>query len=194
MESVSKMMNGHSDVMLGILAGPARLWERVPQAVAAWGLASSPLDCWLALRGLGTLPLRLSRASENAMLVAEFLAGQELVETVQYPGLSIHPDHELAARQFENQFGSMVTFTFHGEQNVAESFIQAAEKIPFCPSLGELSTTLSHPASTSHRKMDQADRRNVGISDGTIRLSVGIESSEYIMEALEQSLLAMAVA
>ena len=194
MESVSKMMNGHSDVMLGILAGPARLWERVPQAVAAWGLASSPLDCWLALRGLGTLPLRLSRASENAMLVAEFLAGQELVETVQYPGLPIHPDHELAARQFENQFGSMVTFTFHGEQNVAESFIQAAEKIPFCPSLGELSTTLSHPASTSHRKMNQADRRSVGISDGTIRLSVGIESSEYILEALEQSLLAMSVA
>ena len=185
MESVSKMMNGHSDVMLGMLAGPARLWDRVPQAVAAWGLASSPLDCWLALRGLGTLPLRLSRASANAQLVAEFLSRQQpLVESVQYPGLSSHPDHQLAGQQFGDQFGSIVTFNLADGQPAVDTFIEAAQNIPFCPSLGELSTTLSHPASTSHRKLSDLERSNLGITSGTIRLSIGIESADYILESL----------
>ena len=193
MESVSKMMNGHSDVMLGMLAGPEQLWDRVPQTVAAWGLASSPLDCWLALRGLGTLPLRLSRASTNALLVAQFLTGQQKsVETVQYPGLPNHQDHELAKKQFGDQFGFMVTFNLQGGQAAADAFIRAAERIPFCPSLGELSTTLSHPASTSHRKLSEQQQASVGISSSTIRLSVGIESSTYILESLEESFAGMA--
>ncbi len=191
MESVSKMMNGHSDVMLGMLAGPERLWDRVPQAVAAWGLASSPLDCWLALRGLGTLSLRMNRASENAQQVAEYLSQQSPVASVQYPGLPSHPDHELAGRQFGDQFGSMVTFNLDGGQSTADVFIEAAQDIPFCPSLGELSTTLSHPVSTSHRKLTDEERDKVGITGGTIRLSVGIESADYILEALAKALSAL---
>jgi len=188
MESVSKMMNGHSDVMLGMLAGPERLWDRVPQAVAAWGLASSPLDCWLALRGLGTLALRMSRASTNAQQVAEYLSQQPAIASVQYPGLPSHPDHELACQQLGGQFGSMVTFNLAGEQSAADVFIKAAQEIPFCPSLGELSTTLSHPVSTSHRKLTDDERDNLGITGGTIRLSVGIESADYILEALAKAL------
>ena len=193
MESVSKMMNGHSDVMLGMLAGPARLWDRVPQAVAAWGLASSPLDCWLALRGLGTLALRMTRASANAQLVAEFLSCQQpLVESVQYPGLPSHPDHELANQQFGDQFGSMVTFNLGGGQAAADAFIEAAQEIPFCPSLGELSTTLSHPVSTSHRKLNDVERDKVGITSGTIRLSIGIESADYVLKSLATAFSALA--
>ena len=187
MESVSKMMNGHSDVMLGMLAGPSRLWDRVPQAVAAWGLTSSPLDCWLALRGLGTLALRLRQACSNAQAAAEFLVTQsQQVESIQYPGLPSHADHAQACRQFKDQFGSIVTFNLAGGQPAADRFIEAAARFPFCPSLGELSTTLSHPASTSHRKLSESDRALVGITGGTIRLSVGVESSEYILESLAQ--------
>jgi len=119
------------------------------------------------------------------------LSQQSPVASVQYPGLPSHPDHELASSQFGDQFGSMVTFNLDGGQVAADGFIEAAHDIPFCPSLGELSTTLSHPVSTSHRKLTDEERDKVGITGGTIRLSVGIESVEYILEALTKALSAL---
>lgn len=192
LESLTKIMSGHSDVLLGLLCGREECWDRIPLVLSAWGLTSSPFDCWVAARGLGTMALRVAKASANALLVANFLAGRAEVEWVSYPGLRQHPDHELALRQFGGTFGSMVTFTLGGGRAAAEAFIAAAERIGFFPSLGDLSTTLSHPASTSHRSLSALDRRRQGIGEGTLRLSVGIESSEAIVSAIEEGLAALA--
>jgi cystathionine beta-lyase/cystathionine gamma-synthase len=188
LESVTKIINGHSDVTLGLLAGRSEFWDRVPSAAATWGLVSSPFDCWLALRGMASLALRCERACENARKSAEFLAAQPQVERVDYPGLPGHPDHALASQQFGGRFGWMVAFHLRGGRAAADALIDAARDIPFCPSLGEISTTLSHPESTSHRGLSPQERANLGISGGTIRLSVGCESSEFILKALERGL------
>ncbi|MCA9266479.1 MAG: aminotransferase class I/II-fold pyridoxal phosphate-dependent enzyme [Planctomycetales bacterium] len=188
-ESVSKIMNGHSDVMLGMLCGPADQKARARDVVSVWGLASSAFDCWLALRGLATLHLRLDRACQNAQQVAEFLQSQPGVNHVRYPGLTSHPDHALASRQFMDQFGWMVTFDCLGGADAATRFIhRIREKVPFCPSLGEVQTTLSHPASTSHRRHSEEALERLGISAGTIRLSVGADLLLPLLEALENSL------
>jgi cystathionine beta-lyase/cystathionine gamma-synthase len=188
LESLTKIMNGHSDVLLGLLCGREEVWERVPTALSTWGWSAAPLDCWLATRGLGTLHLRAARASENALAAARFLAGRPEVEVVHYPGLASHPDHAVAARQFGERFGSMVSFTLRGGTAAASRFIASARQIPFCPSLGELSTTLTHPESTSHRAMSPVAREALGIMGGTIRLSVGVESSEFVIGALSEAL------
>ena len=198
MESVSKMMNGHGDVMLGILAGREECWERVSQVCAGWGLASSPMASWLAARGIVTLHLRIARATENAMAAARFLVEKReqqfslLLEDVQYPGLPGHPDHALASRQLQGGFGSMVSFRLAGDASVADRFLAAAPGLAFCPSLGEASTTLSHPSSTSHRGLAEQEGKILGITAGTIRLSVGIESIEFITGALGQGLVGAA--
>jgi cystathionine beta-lyase/cystathionine gamma-synthase len=172
-------------VNLGLLCGRAALWERLPLVLSAWGLASSPFDCWLASRGLGTFALRCERACANAREIALQVALEPKVSAAHYPGLEGHPDHEVARRQFGEWFGSMVTFTLEGGTPAAERFICAvAEQIPFSPSLGDLSTTLSHPESTSHRNLTPEARAALGIFGGTIRLSVGIESVDSIQRAL----------
>jgi cystathionine beta-lyase/cystathionine gamma-synthase len=189
MESLTKMMNGHSDVILGMLAGSAQVFERVPAVISTWGFASSPFDCWLASRGLATLPLRMERACANALAAATYLQACPQVARVYYPGLAEHPDHHLAARQFRGQFGSMVAFELAGGRPAADAFIAACrETIPFCPSLGELATTCSHPETTSHRGMSASERAALGITGGVIRLSVGIDSSEYVVASLRRSL------
>lgn len=189
MESLTKTLNGHSDVILGFLGGRAELWERVPSVVSTWGLASAPFECWLAARGLATAHLRIERASDNALAAARYLASrQPQVARVHYPGLPSHPQHELARQQFGGRFGTIVSFQLAGGRAAADAFIAAAQQIPFCPSLGELSTTLSHPETTSHRGMTSQQRAELGITGGTIRLSVGTESSEFIERALAPAL------
>ena len=189
LESLTKIMNGHSDVVLGALCGHETHWHRIPQVLSTWGLTASPFDCWLATRGLGTMHLRLERASSNALRVATFLSGRPEVARVHYPGLATHPDHRLAKQQLSSGFGAMVTFDLPGGRPTAERFV-AASRIPFCPSLGELATTLSHPQSTSHRALHSDQLRALGISGGTIRLSVGVESADFILEALTDALAA----
>jgi cystathionine beta-lyase/cystathionine gamma-synthase len=190
MESLTKTLNGHSDVILGFLGGREDVWQRVPAVISTWGLASGPFECWLAERGLATAHLRIERACENARVVAEFLQVQRAkVGQVYYPGLVDHPQHLLAKQQFGEHFGTMVTFRLSGGRAAADAFIAAAaNRIPFCPSLGELSTTLSHPETTSHRGMTADQRAALGITGGTIRLSVGTESIEFIREALAEAL------
>lgn len=188
MESLTKMMNGHSDVILGFLGGSNAIWSRVPKVVSAWGFCSSPMDCWLALRGLGTMSLRMKQACDNAQQTAEFLMTRGEIEHVDYPGLRSHAQHDLAKKQFGGRYGSVVAFQLRGGRAAAEKFITAARRIPFCPSLGELQTTLSHPESTSHRLMTAIEREALGIYGGTIRLSVGIEPAEEVIAALTEGL------
>jgi len=188
LESLTKQMNGHSDVLLGLLCGPRAAMERLAKVVTVWGFSASPFECWLASRGIGTLALRAERAAANALAVAQKLAADGRLEAVHYPGLEGHPDHRLARRLFGDRFGAMVTFTLPGGRAAADAFIAAAPQIPFCPSLGDLCTTLSHPASTSHRRLDEAQRQQLGITGGTIRLSVGIESADSIWSAIKSGL------
>ncbi|MDP6466774.1 MAG: aminotransferase class I/II-fold pyridoxal phosphate-dependent enzyme [Pirellulaceae bacterium] len=188
LESASKMMNGHSDVMLGLLCGRTADWQRVPTVLSVWGLASGPFECWLAARGLASLHLRAERAFTNAQSAAEFLVNRADVLAVDFPGLPDHPHHELAVRQFGNRFGSIVTFQLDGGRTAADAFIDRARQIPFSPSLGEIATTLSHPESTSHRGLTGQERDALGISGGTIRLSVGTESEGFVRRALAEGL------
>lgn len=193
MESLTKTLNGHSDVLLGYFGCRTDIWPRVKQVVSAWGFSASPFDCWLAARGLATAHLRIERASANALRAAEFLSTRREVERVEYPGLAAHPQHALARRQFVGptgpQFGTMVAFQLKGGRAAADKFITAAKDIPFCPSLGELSTTLSHPETTSHRGLTAEGRAALGITGGTIRLSVGTETPEFICSALATALM-----
>ncbi|QDU31120.1 Cystathionine beta-lyase [Anatilimnocola aggregata] len=189
MESLTKTLNGHSDVLLGYLGGRTDIWPRVKQVVSAWGFSSSPFDCWLAARGLATAHLRSERACHNALAAAEFLSQRREVGRVEYPGLPAHPQHALAKQQFTGQFGTMVAFELKGGRAAADKFIAAAKDIPFCPSLGELSTTLSHPETTSHRGLTPQGRADLGIAGGTIRLSVGTETPQHICSALASALL-----
>jgi len=132
--------------------------------------------------------LRVDRACETAGKVAEFLAQASAVEHVDYPGLRDHPQHALATSQFGGRYGSIVTFRIAGGRKAADAFIAATDQIPFCPSLGEASTTLSHPESTSHRGLLPEERAALGISGGTIRLSIGLESSDFVLGVLQDKL------
>lgn len=193
MESMTKIMNGHSDAMLGMLAGSAKHWERIHRTLTTWGLAAAPFDCWLVDRGLGTLHLRVVTASRTAETLARRLADCHSISAVHYPGLPSHPDHELANGLFAKEssrplFGHMLAFELRGGLGAAERLISRLQHIHFCPSLGELATTLSHPASTSHRGLTPAARKALGIGDGLIRLSVGLESPEFLENELFSAL------
>lgn len=197
LESITKIMNGHSDVVLGMVAAKSADLPRLGAVISTWGLAAAPFDCWLALRGLGTLALRADESARQALAAAELLAGSPVCEAVHYPGLPGHPDHEIARRLLDGTpptgpfpAGAMVTFTLRGGTPAAEAFIRGSD-IPFCPSLADLGTTLSHPATTSHRALSPADQASQGIFGGTIRLSVGIESTTHTATRLTAGLTAI---
>ena len=208
-ESMSKIMNGHGDLMLGCLCASQQcdpeIRDRLASVLAVWGFASSPMDCWLAERGLLSLFPRVATASQTALWLAEELLSAPQLKEVIYPGLPSHPDHDLAVAEFnagvanphgvadphsapQPMFGHMLTFRLRGGPENASRFIQSAREIPFCPSLGETMTTLSHPASTSHRSMTAEVRENLGIFPTTIRLSVGLESPDFILQAIRKGL------
>jgi cystathionine beta-lyase/cystathionine gamma-synthase len=188
MESLTKMIGGHGDVTLGLLAGKGELPPQLSATVSIWGLASNPFDCWLAERGLETLALRMRAASATAAALADWLAVQPAVARVIYPGRPDHPDHELARRLLRGGFGNMLCFELKGGREAVTRFMRRAPGIPFSPSLGATVTTLSHPGTTSHRYVSPAERRRQGINDGLIRLSVGVEELGRIQEEMLRGL------
>ena len=137
---------------------------------------------------MSTLHLRMQRACETAAQVALVLEQRDDVTSVLYPKLASHADQALADEQFQDLFGSMVTFSMDGGRAAAERFMKSAGSIEFCPSLGEVSTTISHPASTSHRGLSPEQQRELGIEEGTLRLSVGTESVDFVVQAILQGL------
>ncbi len=188
MESLTKMIGGHSDVTLGAVGGRDDFLAETTRAASIFGLASNPFDCWLALRGLMTLPLRMKAASANALALANWLAAQPGVNRVVYPGRSDHPDHELAARVLADGYGNMLCFELDGGREAVNRFMRQAKGVPFSPSLGHTTTTCSHPATTSHRYSSPAEKRRQGISDGLIRLSVGVEDLKDIRSEMAKGL------
>lgn len=181
--SVTKMLAGHSDVTLGyVSAMDEEMNQALHDAVVTWGFTPSPFDCWLAERGLNTFELRYDRAQQNAGRLADHLAGLAGVERVLYPGRADHPDHLLAARLLGGNYGNMLSFELKGSRNEVNRFIRSSPGLPFAPTLGDVATLLSHPASSSHRALTAGERENLGISEGLIRVSVGVENFDLIAQ------------
>ena len=187
-ESLTKMIGGHSDITLGAVAGTGDQLQQLEPLISTWGMTPNPFDCWLAGRGLATLPLRMQAASANAAALADWLAEQPGVSRVVYPGRRDHPDSELARRLFGTGFGNMMCFELAGGREAVNRFMRQATGIPFSPSLGNITTTCSHPAVTSHRYVSPAERQRQGITDGLIRLSVGVENLEQIKQEMKKGL------
>ena len=181
--SVTKLLAGHSDVTLGYVA--ARDPE-ITQAMRAFavttGLTPSPNECWLAERGLFTFDLRFDKAQSNAAALADYLATQPGVTRVLYPGRADHPDHARAAALLGGQFGNMVSFEIAGGRAQTNALVQAMPDLAFAPTLGDVGTTLSHPATSSHRALSVAERAALGMSEGFFRISVGIEDLSILTD------------
>lgn len=195
-ESLTKMISGHSDVTLGWIGISPQLksaedWAaQIRQVISIWGFSGSPMDSWLTERGMATLELRMNRASDNALSFARWLEQQSGITRVDYPGLSSHPDHEIASRTLHN-FGCMMSFELSGGREGVNRLMRAVPEIAFSPSLGNVTTTWSYPAGTSHRYDSPAQRQRQGITDGLIRLSVGIEDVAKIQAWMEKGLKVM---
>jgi cystathionine beta-lyase/cystathionine gamma-synthase len=188
MESVTKMIGGHSDVTLGLVCGRGERVMELAGASSIWGLSSSPFECWLALRGLDSLELRTRAACDNALALARWLRTQQGVARVIYPGLEDHPDHELATRLMGGSYGHVLCFDLAGGRDAVNRFMRGAPGVPFSPSLGHVTTTCSHPATTSHRYVSPAEKQRQGITDGLNRLSVGVEPIEEIRREMAKGL------
>jgi cystathionine beta-lyase/cystathionine gamma-synthase len=187
-ESLTKMISGHSDVTLGAVCGRGDQAREIGQTASMWGLSSSPFDCWLAERGLETLPLRMRASSANAAALADWLAEQPGVSRVVYPGRPDHPDHATAGRVLQGGYGNMLCFELTGGREAVNRFMRQAPGVPFSPSLGHTGTTCSHPATTSHRFAAVEEKARQGITDGLVRLSVGCEELERIKEEMATGL------
>jgi cystathionine gamma-synthase len=191
--SVTKLLAGHSDVTLGWVAANTPERNKALYDVAVtWGMTPSPFDCWLAERGLYTFDLRYDRAAANAAALADRLAGLPGVAQVLYPGRPDHPDHNRAVGLLQGRYGNMLSFRLKGGRAEVNSFLRAAEHIAFAPTLGDVGTTLSHPASSSHRGLTAEARAAIGIDEGFIRVSVGIEDVAQLGAELEAAVAAAA--
>jgi cystathionine gamma-synthase len=189
--SVTKLLAGHSDATLGwVAARDPDLAQKINIAAVTWGLTASPFDCWLAERGLHSFDLRFDRAQQTAARLADALARAPGVARVIYPARHDHPDHNRAMGLFAGQGGNMLSFELSGGRAAANAFTRAAPQVAFAPTLGDVGTTLSHPASSSHRALTPEARAAIGISEGFFRVSVGIEEPDL----LESDLLRAAAA
>lgn len=189
--SATKFLAGHSDVTAGVVvARDPALGQRLRQVATNLGLMLAPLDSWLAVRGLRTLRLRVRQHSENALAVAQYLAGHPAVAAVFYPGLPTHPGHALAAAQLlHGWYGGMLSIRLTDDSvAAADRFIQRSQLFPLAPSLAGVASSCSYPAATSHRGLTAAQRQALGITPGVLRLSVGIEEPEALLADLAQAL------
>ena len=186
--STTKYINGHSDVVGGaVIAADAALHETLTWWANALGLTGSPFDSFLTLRGLRTLDARLRVHQENATELANLLAAHPAVAAVHFPGLPTHPGHALAARQ-QRGFGAMISFELHGGDAAVRAFLDGLEHFTLAESLGGVESLIAHPASMTHAAMTPEARALAGISDGLLRLSVGIEAVEDLAADLAAAL------
>lgn len=179
--SVTKLLAGHSDVTLGyVLARDDARRKAIYDTNVTLGLTPSPWDCWMAERGMYTFDMRFERAQANAGKLAQVFADHDAVEAVLYPGRTDHPDHNRAASVLNGQWGNMVSFRLKGGRAQANALTRAAPGIAFAPTLGDVGTTLSHPASSSHRALTPDARKSLGITEGFFRVSVGCEPVDLL--------------
>ena len=188
MHSTTKYINGHSDVVGGaVISKDKEVAERIAWICNALGLACSPFDAWLVLRGVKTLGCRMDAQQANAQKIAEFLDAHPLVETVYYPGLESHPQHELAKTQ-QKGFGAMLSFDVKDGRPVAERACMNTKLFDVAESLGGIESLISFPVTMSHAAMSAEGRKAAGITDKTVRVSVGLEHSDDLIADLKQAL------
>lgn len=190
MHSATKYLNGHSDMLGGLLVlNDAKLIERLRFIQKSVGGIMSPFDAWLCLRGVKTLAVRMARHEMNAMEVATFLSKHRKVKKVNYPGLVSHPQHRLAKKQMRG-FGGMISFDLGSLEN-AKKFLKRVRLCALAESLGGVETLISHPATMTHASVPPEERNAIGVTDGLVRISVGIEDVEDIIADLKQALAAI---
>jgi cystathionine gamma-lyase len=186
--STTKYLNGHSDVVGGvIMTNDDAIAEELCYLQNAVGAVPGPLDCFLTLRGLKTLHVRMARHASNAMTLASWLSEHPAIESVTYPGLESHPQHELAARQMSG-FGGMITCVVRGGLEPTRRVLERTQLFALAESLGGVESLIEHPAIMTHASVPLAQREALGISDGLIRLSVGIEDVTDLQRDLDQAL------
>ncbi|MEE9166323.1 MAG: PLP-dependent aspartate aminotransferase family protein [Candidatus Neomarinimicrobiota bacterium] len=185
--SCTKYLNGHSDLVAGAVIGRVELIDRITHKLDHFGASLDPHACFLLHRGLKTLAVRVKFQNESALKIARFLQDHPAIEEVNYPGLTSHSRHERAKELFDG-FSGMVSFEPRGGREAAETFMKRARLPIVAPSLGGVETLLTRPASTSHAGMAAKDRARLGISDSLVRVSVGLESTEELIEDFGQAL------
>jgi len=186
--STTKYLNGHCDVVGGaVVSSSDDLAEKVRFLSNAMGTCASPFDCWLVLRGIKTLPLRMRQHEENAAAIANFLEKHPKVRRVFYPGLKSHLHHKLAQKQMKG-YGGMVSFEIDGGVKAVKSFLRNLHIFSLAESLGGVDSLAEHPATMSHASMPEGFRKKVGITEDLIRLSIGLENIDDLKEDLEQAL------
>ena len=188
LHSCTKYMNGHSDLVAGAVVGSGALVDRIKRKLDHLGGSLDPHAAYLLHRGMKTLAVRVRHQNASALAIATFLAGRREVARVNYPGLPSHPAHERARRLFGGGFGGMLSFEVAGGADAAAEFIGRTRLPLKAPSLGGVETLLTQPSLTSHAGMSREDRLPLGISDGLIRMSVGLEATEDILEDFERAL------
>jgi cystathionine gamma-lyase len=189
LHSITKYINGHSDVIGGlVVTGDNRaLEEQMRYLQNAIGAIAGPFDCFLALRGLKTLAIRMERHCQNAQRVAEWLEKRSDIERVAYPGLKSHPQHELAIRQMD-AFGAIISAVISGGEKRTVRFLESCELFLLAESLGGVESLIEHPATMTHASIPAEQRAAIGIDDGLVRISIGIENAEDLIADLDQAL------
>ena len=185
--SATKYLNGHSDVIAGVVAGTDQVVEEVRRLMQVWGQAIDPFAAWLIDRGLRTLVVRVQRQNEIGVAVAEWFAKQDAITKVHYPGLPSHPDHELAKRTLGG-FGGMLGIELKGGVRAAERFLKSLTIAAHAPSLGGVETLVSEPRLTSHASLTAEQRAQAGIPDGFLRFSLGLEDPDDLIADFAQAL------
>jgi cystathionine beta-lyase/cystathionine gamma-synthase len=185
--STTKYLNGHHDVLGGAVIGTSSYVEEVRRKMIVWGQAPDPFAVWLLERGMKTLDVRVRRQNENALRLAEWCETRPEFASVLYPGLKSHPDHDIA-QQCLDGFGGMMALVVAGGGNAAERFLAQLELVTHAPSLGGVDTLVSEPRYTSHAAMTPEARAEIGIPDGFLRFSVGIEDVGDLIADFEQAL------
>jgi cystathionine beta-lyase/cystathionine gamma-synthase len=187
LHSATKYLGGHSDVTAGMVSGPAELVEAIRQTLISFGPVLDPAAAWLLERGIKTLAVRMARHNENGMRVAGWLEGQRAIARVHYPGLPSHPDHAVA-KELLDGFGGMVSMVVRGGDEAALRVVNRLRLLSVAPSLGGVESLVSMPRYTSHEALTPDQRRALGIDDGFVRLSLGVEDAADIIADLEQAL------
>lgn len=186
--SMTKFLNGHADIVAGmIVAKDKALGKKLRSMMVTMGCNMDPHQAFMVIRGVKTLGIRIERAQQSAMKIAQFLEAHPKVEWVKYPGLESHPQHQLAKEQMFG-FGTMISFGLKGGFEAGKILMNSVELAILAVSLGGVETLIQHPASMTHSKMNPEDRLKAGITEGLVRYSVGIEDIDDLIEDLEQGL------
>ncbi len=185
--SATKYLNGHHDVLAGVVAGTQAYIDEVLQKEMLWGQTPDPFALWLLERGVKTLDVRVQRQNETAMAVARWAQERKEVKVVHYPGLESHEDHKVASEILDG-YGGMLALELAGGGKAAERFLRRLRLITHAPSLGGVESLVSEPRYTSHAKMTSGERARIGIPDGFLRISIGLEAVDDLIADLEQAL------